>query len=253
MSVFTKGSSCVHVVQGCCLELMAALPASSVDLVVADLPYGTTDVDGDLMIDPASLWAQYRRILRPSGCVVLFASQPFTSIMTMSNLDWFKYSLVWNKNKCGSPGLAKYRPMKTHEDILIFAPGVTTYNPHMEKGDPYARAGAKKVRCNEHKYGFGLNHAVVNEGTRYPKSILNFSRDFSAQQQVHPHQKPVPLMKWLIETYSNPGDVCLDNAMGSGSTMVACLETANRSGIGFEKSPDRFEVANARLTAAATC
>ena len=238
--------------RGDCLDVLASVPDKSVNLILCDPPYGTTDCAYDDVIFMDAMWALYRRVLAPGGCVVLFGSQPFTSRLVVSNLKWFRYSLVWNKNKCGSPGLAKIRPMKVHEDILVFAPGRTTYNPQMEAGEPYSRNPPKQMRCNRHGYGFAGTKAsgIVNTGTRYPKSVLNISRDFSAQQQVHQHQKPLTVLRWLLKTYSNPGDVVLDNAMGSGATGVGCLELG-RQFIGCELDPAAFGVAEARIRRAA--
>lgn len=232
--------------------MLAGVPDRSVNLVLCDPPYGTTDCAYDDVIPFDAMWALYRRVLAPGGCVVLFGSQPFTSRLVVSNLKWFRYSLVWNKNKCGSPGLAKIRPMKVHEDILVFAPGRTTYNPQMEVGEPYSRNPPKQIRCNRHGYGFAGTKAegIVNTGTRYPKSVLNISRDFSAQQQVHQHQKPLSVLRWLLKTYSNPGDVVLDNAMGSSATGVGCLELGRRF-VGCELDPAAFGVAEVRIRRAA--
>lgn len=235
---------------GDCLEVMPTLPPSSVNLVLADLPYGTTSMPWDSVIDLPALWHQYNRLMVPGGCIALFGSQPFTSNLILSNAPWFKYELIWDKNKCGSPGLAKFRPMKTHENILVFAPGKTVYNPQMETGEPYYRQGSKKIRCNNHGYGFNTDNEIENTGTRYPKSILGISRDFSAQQQVHPTQKPVPLLEWLIATYSNAGDTVLDNAMGSGSTGVAALNL-DRHFIGIEMDAEYMAIARARIESAA--
>lgn len=232
---------------GDCLAVMdGEILPQTVDLIVADLPYGTTGIEWDIPLPLTQLWNHYERLLKPGGCVVLFGSQPFTSTLILSNLRWFKYELIWNKNKCGSPGLAKYRPLKTHENILVFAPGTTVYNPQMETGEPYSRKAPKKTRCNNHGYGFKNETGIENTGTRYPKSVLNISRDFSAQQQVHPTQKPVPLLEWIINTYSNPGDVVLDNVMGSGSTGVACVNTDRRF-IGIENNPEYFTIAQERI------
>lgn len=235
---------------GDCLEVMAQMPDNSVDLIIADLPYGTTGIEWDIPLPLTQLWNQLERILRPAGCVVMFGSQPFTSTLILSNMRWFKYELIWNKNKCGSPGLAKYRPMKTHENIVVFAPGTTVYNPQMEAGEPYSRKAPKKVRCNNHGYGFKNEDGIENTGTRYPKSILNISRDFSAQQQIHPTQKPVPLLEWIVATYSNPGDTVLDPVMGSGSTGVACANL-DRKFIGIENNQEYFPQAAERIYDAA--
>jgi len=235
---------------GDCLEVMRGLPDMSVNLIAADLPYGTTNIVWDERLPMAEVWKQYKRLLAPGGCVVLFGSQPFTSHLILSNPEWFKYELIWDKNKCGSPGLAKIRPMKTHENILIFAPGTTVYNPQMESGEPYSRKAPKKARCNHHGYGFSNTDGVENEGTRYPKSVLNISRDFSAQQQVHPTQKPVPLMEWLVATYSQAGDTVMDNVMGSGPTGVAAVRLG-RKFIGIEQDANYLEIARQRITDAA--
>lgn len=236
--------------QGDCLEVMVTVPDACVDLICCDLPYGTTNCSWDTVLPFDLLWGHYRRILKPSGCVVLFGNQPFTSALIQSNLPWFKQSLVWDKNKCGSPGLAKIRPMQSHEDVVVFAPGKTTYNPLMEEGEPYARKSSKPEgyvgRKNDHGYGMKPRTEFTNTGTRYPKSIIRIRRDFSAQQQVHPTQKPVPLLEWLIATYSNPGEVVMDNCMGSGTAGVAC-KNLGRKFIGIEASPEYFQLATQRI------
>lgn len=237
--------------KGDCLELMKDIPDASIDFICCDLPYGTTNIKWDTPLDLEKMWAEYERIIKPKGMICLFGSQPFTSTLICSKIEWFKYELIWNKNKCGSPGLAKYRPMKVHENILIFAKksgGI--YNPQMEVGEPYHRKSKKPEgyvgRKNEHGYGFKPKKEFTNTGTRYPKSILNISRNFSAQQQIHPTQKPVPLMEWLIETYSNKGDVVLDNCMGSGSTGVAAINLG-RKFIGMEIEEEYMDIAQKRL------
>ena len=241
-------------IPGDCLKKMLELPEKSVDLVVCDPPYGTTTIKWDEVLNFTEMWECYERIVKPKGVIVLFGSQPFSSQLICSKLDWFRYELIWNKNKCGSPGLAKKRPMKVHENILIFyreAGG--TYNPQMEEGEPYARTSKKAEgyvgRKNDHGYGLKPVKSFENKGTRYPKSILNISRDFSAQQQVHPTQKPVPLMEWLIKTYSNEGDMVLDNCMGSGPVGIAAKKLG-RNFTGIEKDPDYFALAEARINIA---
>jgi len=239
--------------QGDTLESMRDVRDGTVNLILCDLPYGTTSCSWDIIIPFNALWDAYRRVLAPGGCVLLFGNQPFTSRLILSNLVWYKQALVWNKNKCGSPGLAKIRPMQVHEDIVVFAPGRTVYNPQMEAGEPYARKTERPEgyvgRVNNHGYGMKPRNGFSNEGTRYPKSIINISRDFSAQQQVHPTQKPVPLLEYLIRTYSNEGDTVMDNTMGSGSTGVAARNT-NRNFIGIEKDPVFFNIAVQRVDAA---
>ena len=236
---------------GDCLSLMKDIPDNSVDFICCDPPYGTTSIKWDEVLDFNLMWEQYGRIIKPKGVICLFGSQPFSAQLICSKLDWFRYELVWNKNKCGSPGLAKYRPMKTHENIMIFYknPG-GTYNPQMEVGEPYSRTSKNPEgyvgKKNDHGYGLKPRKSFSNEGTRYPKSVVNISRDFSAQQQVHPTQKPVPLMEWLIKTYSNDGEIILDNCMGSGSTGVAAVKL-KRNFIGMEFDKDYYNIAKDRI------
>jgi site-specific DNA-methyltransferase (adenine-specific) len=236
--------------QGDCLELMKDVPDKSVDMILCDLPYGTTACKWDIIIPFDKLWEQYKRLIKDNGAIVLFGSQPFTSLLINSNLKMFKYEIIWNKNKCGSPGLAKYRFMKTHENILIFSKGVEEYNPQMEEDEPYFRKRSGKTRENNMGYGFANSTKdIINKGTRYPKSIINISRDFSAQQQIHPTQKPVALCEYLIKTYTNEGDLVLDNCIGSGTTAIACVNT-KRNFIGIEKEPKYVEIANERIAKA---
>ena len=241
----------ITLLKGDCLELMKDLPDNSIDMVCCDPPYATTSIEWDKLLNFDAMWEQYGRIVKPKGVIVLFGSQPFSAQLICSKLKWFRYELVWNKNKCGSPGLAKHRPMKTHENVLIFyKDSGGTYNPQMEKGEPYKRQSKNPEgyvgRKNDHGYGMKPRKGFENTGTRYPKSILNISRDFSAQQQVHPTQKPVPLCEWLIKTYSNEDEVVLDNCMGSGSTGVACVNT-NRQFIGMEMNDEYFEICKDRI------
>lgn len=237
-----------------CFNVLKTLPDESVDLVLTDPPYGTTAIKWDKVLDFNKMWIELERITKPKSNIILFASQPFSSLLITSKLDWFRYELIWNKNKCGSPGLAKKRPQKVHENILIFSkvPG-GTYNPIMESGEPYIRQtdnpegyGSGK---NTHGYGFGKTKSFgsENKGTRYPKSILHASRTFSAQQTVHPTQKPTNILNWLIMTYSNEGDIVLDFTMGSGSTGVSAKLTG-RKFIGIEKEKEYFDISEKRIS-----
>jgi site-specific DNA-methyltransferase (adenine-specific) len=230
---------------------MKEIPDNSIDFICCDPPYGTTSIKWDEVIDFEEMWNCYDRIIKPKGVICLFGSQPFSAQLICSKINWFRYELVWNKNKCGSPGLAKYRPMKTHENILIFSKqSGGTYNPQMEKGEPYSRTSKNPEgyvgKKNDHNYGLKPRKEFTNTGTRYPKSILNISRDFSAQQQVHPTQKPVPLLEWLIKTYSNENEVVLDNCMGSGSCGVAAMNLS-RKFIGIEMLPEYYEISKNRI------
>lgn len=236
---------------GDCLEEMKKIEDNSIDFICCDPPYGTTTIKWDEILNFDKMWEQYSRIIKPKGVICLFGSQPFSSKLICYKFEWFRYELVWNKNKCGSPGLSKYRPMKIHENILIFSkkPG-GTYNPQMESGKPYSRT-SKNVdgyvyKKNDHNYGLKPHKSFSYGKVRYPKSIINISKDFSPQQQIHPTQKPVPLIEWLIKTYTNKNDLVLDNTMGSGSTGVAAMKT-NRKFIGIEQDEKYFNIAKERI------
>ena len=237
-----------------CFNVLKTLPDESVDLVLTDPPYGTTAIEWDSVLDFDKMWVELERIIKPKSNIILFASQPFSSLLITSKLDWFRYELIWNKNKCGSPGLAKKRPQKVHENILIFSKeSGCIYNPIMEKGEPWKRESKNPegygTGVNTHKYGFGKNKFMggENKGIRYPKSILHASRNFSAQQTVHPTQKPTNVLNWLIMTYSNESDVVLDFTMGSGSTGVSAKLTG-RKFIGIEKEKEYFEISEKRIS-----
>ena len=215
-----------------CFNILPTLPEHSVDMVCIDPPYGTTTIGWDNMLPMERMWKEIERVVKKDANILIFGSQPFTSLVITSNLKAFKYELIWDKNKCGSPGLAKYRPQKVHENIMVFNYGKGYYNPIMEKGEPYHRECKDKVNGygsgkNTHGYGFGNKVFLEshNEGTRYPKSILHCPRNFSAQQTVHPTQKPTTLLNWLIMTYSKPNDLVLDFTMGSGSCGVSAKLT----------------------------
>jgi site-specific DNA-methyltransferase (adenine-specific) len=242
-----------------CFAAFPHIPDQSVDLVCVDPPYGTTAIEWDKTLDFSKMWSELERIVKPKGNIIIFGSQPFTSMVVASKIEWFRHELIWNKNKCGSPGLAKYRPQKVHENILVFSKeSGGTYNPIMEEGDPYKREAKDKEKGygtgrNGHGYGFGNNGKPYlggeNHGTRYPKSILHASRNFSAQQTVHPTQKPTNVLNWLIMTYSNSGDTVLDFTMGSGSCGVSAKLTG-RKFIGVEMSEEYFNIAKERIDAA---
>ena len=243
----------MNLYHGDCLNVLHELPDNSVDLVLNDPPYGTTSIKWDKLLDFNEVWSELERVMKPKSNAIFFGSQPFSSMLITSKLDWFRYELVWNKNKCGSPGLAKKRPLKVHENIMIFSNDTgATYNPIMETGDPYARTSKNPdgygTGTNTHKYGFGNNKIThfENKGTRYPKSILHASRNFSAQQTVHPTQKPTNVLNWLIMTYSNPGEVVLDFTMGCGSTGVSAKLTG-RDFIGIELEEEYYNTAKKRI------
>jgi len=237
-----------------CFDVFDGLRTNSVDLVCVDPPYGTTTIAWDKVFDFQLMWKHLERVCKPQANILIFGSQPFSSLVITSKLEWFRYELIWNKNKCGSPGLSKYRPQKVHENIMLFSrQSGAVYNPIMESGDAYKRVAKDRVKGygsgrNTHGYGFGnkVFLGMENSGTRYPKSILHASRNFSAQQTVHPTQKPTNLLNWLIMTYSDSGDTVLDFAMGSGSCGVSAKMTG-RNFIGVEKSGEYFEIAKNRI------
>jgi len=240
-----------------CFDAFKNIPDQSVDMVCVDPPYGTTGIEWDKVLDFVEMWKELERIVKPKGNIIIFGSQPFTSLVVASKISWFRHELIWNKNKCGSPGLAKFRPQKIHENIMIFSKeSGGTYNPIMEEGEAYKREAKDKVKGygtgkNSHGYGFSNNGKPFlggeNHGTRYPKSILHASRNFSAQQTVHATQKPTNVLNWLIMTYSNPGDTVMDFTMGSGSCGVSAKLTG-RNFIGIEMSKEYFDIATARIS-----
>lgn len=226
---------------GDCLEIMPTLPAASVDLILCDLPYGTTQNKWDSVIPLERLWAEYWRIAKPSAAIVLTAAQPFTTALIASNLPGFKYAWSWVKDRKTNSLNAKIMPMAGHEDIAVFCQGKTTYNPQMRARD---KPIAKKTGAFTGK-GYG---SVNSEGyerrtdTICPDTVLYFA----VNRGLHPTQKPVELMEYLIRTYTNEGDTVLDNCMGSGTTGVAALK-CGRQFIGIERDPHYFETAKNRV------
>ena len=227
-----------------CLEGMKRIPDKSIDMILCDLPYGTTACKWDSIIPLEPLWEQYERVIKDNRAIVLTASQPFTTKLIMSKPDWFRYTWVWNKKKAGNIFLAKKQPMKIHEDIVVFSKKPHFYNPQMVKRD--------KVKKSKN-YGTGESFGGTREKEdkvytythTYPKSIIEFS---NARQKgkVHPTQKPVALFEYLIKTYTNEGETVLDNCMGSGTTAIACINTG-RNFIGFEIDKHYCDIANERI------
>ena len=229
---------------GDCLDLMRHIPDGSVDMILCDLPYGTTACKWDTIIPFAELWAHYERVIKPNGAIVLTASQPFTSALVMSNPKLFRYEWIWQKEQGVNFQLAKKQPLKNHESVLVFSAKSHEYNPQ----------GLRKVsiqKSNAGKYGKVLsNHgqektaAYVQEFSNYPKSIQAFSRTTG----LHPTQKPVALFEYLIRTYTNPGEVVLDNCAGSFTTAVAA-ENTGRRWLCIEQEAKYCDIARARLAA----
>ena len=238
----------IDLYRGDCLEVMEELESGSVDMVLADPPYGTTACKWDSVIPFDKMWEQLNRIIKPKGAIVLFGSQPFTSALIMSNVKEFKYEMVWDKNKGTQPQLANIQPMKSHENICVFGNGKLTYNPQKTIGDAYTRDN--KQNHPKESLSNGLKPIKqVNTGFRFPKTIHLFKRDFSAQSRVHPTQKPVALMEYLIKTYTNETETVLDFTCGSGTTGVAC-KNLGRKFIGIEMDEGYFKIAEDRIDAA---
>lgn len=224
---------------GDCLEKMRLIPSGSVDMVMADLPYGTTQNKWDSVIPLEPLWKEYKRICK--GAIVLTAAQPFTSVLVCSNLQGFRYDWTWRKPKGTGHLNAKKQPMRDKEDILVFYDEQPTYNPQFTAGLPYKDKSGKGQSTN---YGADKRIGEDNDGKRYPKQVIEFG--VVERGTVHPTQKPVALMEYLIRTYTNPGQTVLDNTMGSGTTGVACVKTG-RNFIGIERDPDYFAIAEKRI------
>ena len=231
----------MNLMQGDCLELMKQIPDRSVDMVLCDLPYGTTACKWDSIIPFEPLWRQYNRVIKNNGAICLFGSEPFSTELRHSNLKMFKYDWIWHKEQGANFMLCKYQPYKVHEIISVFSKRTHNYYPQMTIGKPYISGKGSSGEIT----GSVVKKQTKNNGTRYPKSIQKFSTD-KAKGTLHPTQKPVTLLEYLIRTYTNEGDVVLDNCMGSGSTGVACVNTG-REFIGIEKDPGYFEIARKRI------
>lgn len=227
---------------GDCLQLMQDLPSQSVDMIMCDLPYGTTQNKWDSILPLDELWAHYRRICR--GAIVLTAQTPFDKVLGASNMGMLKYEWIWEKDNGTGFLNAKKAPLKTHENILVFYDKPPTYLPQMRQGfKPYTQ----KQGSGSNNYGAVTpGHVTENNGDRYPVTVLKFARDKS---KLHPTQKPVALMEYLIRTYTNEGELVLDNCMGSGTTGVAAINTGRRF-IGMEQNPEYFAIAEDRIQTA---
>jgi site-specific DNA-methyltransferase (adenine-specific) len=230
---------------------MKEIPDGSVDMILCDLPYGTTACKWDVVIPFEPLWGHYWRVIKSNGATVLFGSEPFSSLLRTSQLKYFKYDWIWQKDKSGNWALAKYQPMKTHEIISIFSKKTHYYAPIMDTRDEKNKR-KNKPRVNAGQlYGgnperFFVTDSVGESDKKYPTTIRFYN---SVRNGLHPTQKPVALLEYLIKTYTNEGETVLDNCMGSGSTGVACVNTKRRF-IGIEKDEKYFEITTRRLAEA---
>lgn len=231
-----------------CLKIMKDIPDRSIDLILCDLPYGTTKCSWDIIIPFDELWQQYNRIIKDNGAILLFGQEPFSSLLRTSNLDMYKYDIYWEKERLTNIMQVKKRVGKTIETISVFYKNQPTYNPQMIKYDGKHRSNkvkngklGKLVDDNNDK----SVREYVDTGYRFPTQVWKFKRD-TLTSNLHPTQKPVALLEELIKTFSNEGDTVLDNCMGSGSTGVACINT-NRNFIGIELNEKYFNIATERI------
>jgi DNA modification methylase len=222
-----------------CLDGMSEIEDNSIDMILCDLPYGTTQCKWDTIIPFEDLWNHYNRIIKENGAIVLTSAQPFTSLLVSSNIRDFRYSWVWEKSKATGYLNSKKRPLIAHEDILVFYKKQPTYNPQMVIGKPYNKGKALRTT---NVYGKQKETLVENkEGLRYPRTVQYFKTAESEGKVFHPTQKPIELFKYIIKTYTNEGDVVLDNCIGSGTTAIASIAT-NRNYIGFEKDKEYYKL-----------
>jgi len=235
----------IELIQGDCLEKMKDIPDKSIDMILCDLPYGTTACKWDTIIPFEPLWEQYKRIIKDNGAIVLTASQPFTSALVMSNPKMFKYEWIWEKSHPSGIVSVNKRVMKYHESILIFANGQTKYNPQMWEGEKSHSVGKRRGTLTNSKSNANI---ILNPkeftNQKHPKSVIKISNPRFAG--MHPTQKPVALFEYLIKTYTNENETVLDNCMGSGTTGVAC-KNLNRNFIGIELDPEYFKIAEKRI------
>lgn len=236
-----------QLLQGDCLERMKEIPDGSVDMILCDLPYGTTACKWDAIIPFVPLWEQYQRICKPDTAIVLTASQPFTSALVMSNAKAFRHEWIWEKSKASNFLLARKQPLKAHESALTFCYGTPPYYPQKTPGKPFKGAGRSKKGSKTDLVNDVPNPTFRNDnqGDRFPRSVQYF---VTAENEgcLHPTQKPIALMEYLVRTYTNEGQTVLDNTMGSGTVGVACANT-NRHFIGIEKDEGYFAIAKKRV------
>lgn len=231
----------INLMQGDCLERIKEIPSGSVDMILADPPYGTTACKWDSIIPLEPMWEQLKRVIKPNGAIVMTASQPFTTTLIASNMKMFKYCWVWDKGQGTGFLNAKKQPLKNCEDVCVFYSRPSDYNPQMRQGfKPYT---CKQGSTKSENYGKQTGAVTKSNGERYPLTLIKFNRDKS---RVHPTQKPVALMEYLIKTYTNEGETVLDFTMGSGTTGVSCVNSG-RNFIGIELDSDYFAIAEKRI------
>lgn len=228
---------------GDCLQLLDSVPENSIDLVCADLPYGTTNCSWDTLIPLAPLWRQIERVVKDTAAVILFAQTPFDKVLGVSNLPMLRYEWIWEKSQATGFFNAKKMPLKAHENILVFYKKLPEYNPQKTTGHKRKTAGRKPAASEV--YGKAVKKTFYDSTERYPRSVQKFASD-KQRNNLHSTQKPLALLKYIIKTYSNPHDIVLDFCMGSGTAGVACKEL-NRNFIGMEKDENIFNTAQRRI------
>lgn len=232
-----------------CFDIFPQIKDKSIDLVLCDLPYGTTQCKWDSVLDLSKLWEQYERIIKNNGAIVLTAQTPFDKVLGASNLKLLKYEWIWEKQKATRFLDCRKRPLQAHENVLVFAKNQPLYNPQMTQGEPYdkgfRRTNADKTQAEI--YGTFKGARIINKtGLRFPRTVQKFNTA-EGDGKFHPTQKPISLMEFIVKTYTNEGDLVLDNTFGSGTTAVACRNT-NRRFVGMEKEKKYFDIAVQRLS-----
>jgi len=230
-------------IHGDCLEEMKYIPSESIDLVLADPPYGTTKCKWDSVIDLPLMWNQLKRIIKPNGAIILTAQTPFDKVLGCSNLPMLRYEWIYEKSTATGFFNANKMPLKAHENILVFYKKLPTYNPQKTTGHERKTAGRKEIGSDV--YGKPIKKVLYDSTERHPRSIQHIKPD-KGHSRLHPTQKPIELMEYLVKTYTNPHDEVLDFAMGSGTTGLAC-KNLNRNFIGIEKIKEYFDIAQNRI------
>lgn len=230
-----------HIINADCVEAMKTIKDCMVDMILCDLPYGTTNCGWDQVIPFGQLWDHYKRIIKENGAIVLFAQQPFATDLINSNRKWFRYEWIWEKTKALGFLNARKMPLRCYENILVFYKKLPLYNPQFGKGKPYVRKGSGKIETKiYHVREWKETETIINKGTRYPRDVIHMPSN--RDEKFHPTQKPVELLEYLIKTYTRPGEVVLDNCIGAGSTAIAAIRTG-RQFIGIERDKRYAQIA----------
>ena len=241
---FKGNNNMIELWHGDCINLMENIPDKSIDMILCDLPYGTTANKWDSVIPFNELWTAYKRIIKDNGAILLFGQSPFSSMLINSNITMFRYEWIWNKPLAQGFVNANKMPLRATENISVFYKKLPTYNPQMTEGEPYYKGLNKANRCKNYRnVGEVISENI--DGKRFPKNIISFSNG-NHKNIYHPTQKPVELLEYLIKTYTDEGQTVLDNCMGSGSTGIACKRT-NRNFIGIELNEEYFKIAEGRI------